>query len=86
MRHLILLDAGGFLGKIVTAHVGSNRAIVLAELGQLVLPLVPEFRKAVQEYDERPFPGADIVEPNAVHHGIFVFDPWHFFGQCAAGG
>ena len=29
--------------------------MILGKLRQLVLPLVPEFREAVEEYDQRPF-------------------------------
>ena len=46
--------------------------MVLGKLRQLVLPLVPEFREAVQEDDQRPFSGGHVVQTNTIYFRIFV--------------
>lgn len=47
--HAVIFHSGGFIGKIVTAHIGSDGQMVFPEFRELVLPLVPEFRESVQE-------------------------------------
>ena len=46
--------------------------MVLAELRELVFPFVPELRKPVQENDEWPLAGGDIVQPHAIDLDVAI--------------
>src|SRR2546426_10431416 len=83
--HPVLIDIGGFVGQVVAAQVWRHRQVVLAELGELILPRVPELWKPVQEQDERTLAGAHIVQPDAVHCDVIVAHAGRYGLTPAAG-
>ena len=46
--------------------------MVLAELGELIFPLVPEFGESMKEEHQRAFARCDVMQPDAVHLGELV--------------
>src|SRR5215467_3704577 len=73
---LVLIDVGGLGGQVVAAQVGSNRHIVLAEICELILPFIPEFREAMAEHDKLALARNRIVHMNAVYVSVLVLDHW----------
>ena len=67
-------DREALRGRQRSTARGGDGQVVLAEFGELILPLVPERGKAVEEEDERAFARADVVEFHAVDGGVFVFE------------
>jgi hypothetical protein len=48
--------------------------MIASEVDKLPLPLVPELREAVEEYDERTFARADVVELNAIYLCVMIVE------------
>src|SRR5438445_8955598 len=81
----VLIDVGGFVGQVVAAQVGRHRQVIPAELGELILPRVPELWKPVQEQDDGTLAGAHIVQPDAVHRDVIVTHAGRYGLTSAAG-
>jgi hypothetical protein len=74
------VDAVGFFGDVVAAHVGCDDVIALFCEGlYLFAPRVPEFWKTVQEEDERAISGLDVVETDAIDDSFVVGQFGHGF-------
>src|SRR5437763_4018832 len=70
--HSVLIGVCRFVRQVVAAEVGRHRLAVLAELGELILPRIPELWKPMQEQDQRTLAGAHIVQPDAVDRDVIV--------------
>jgi hypothetical protein len=72
------LDAVGphserFVREVVAAHVrGHHPEAGLDQRGDLMPPLVPELREAVQEHHGRSLPRLDVVQPHVPEIGVAV--------------
>ena len=69
---LILIEVGGFGREIISSHIRCYGKVFSSELFELVLPFVPELRKAVNKHNQLPLACRGIMQPDAVHVGIFV--------------
>jgi hypothetical protein len=64
--HAVRAHVLGFVGQVVAALVGHDDTKSRGdERADLLPPRVPELGEAMQEHDERPVPGLDVVELHA---------------------
>lgn len=96
-RHVALVVAGGRLvGFAVAAQVGGDHAVAPRQRRDLEAPRKAGFREAVQQHDDRPAAGIDVVLADAVGgdgvmrdrrcvagHGVV---PVRFGARAAGGG
>jgi hypothetical protein len=65
------LDPVGLGGQVVAAQVGRDDAEARCrERRDLPPPAVPELREAVQENDQRPVAGLDVMQPHVPDVGV----------------
>ena len=64
-------EAVGLRRQVVAAQVGCDHAETgRRERRDLQPPAVPELREAVQQDDQRPVPGLDVMEPHVADFGV----------------
>jgi hypothetical protein len=67
------MDAVRLGGQVVAAHVGGDDAESRRrERLDLQPPAVPELREAVQQHDQRPLAGLDVMQPHLTEVGVAV--------------
>jgi hypothetical protein len=58
----------------MAAHVRSHSLVIPPELSELVLPLVPELREAVEKHYQLPLALSYIVQANVINISILVLE------------
>src|SRR5713101_7688278 len=72
--HAILIEILRLIGQVVTAQIGCNGVMILAEFSELVFPLVPEFGESMQKEDERALSRRYDVQSHAVHFHKLILE------------